>query len=556
MRLLDQYGREIGKNRPILDEVGGVAGIRDRYSTYPSQGLTPERLTRIFKQADMGDVLSQADLYEEMEEKDAQLGAVLQTRKLAVAGLSREVVAASDSAEDREIADFVREALDWIRNLDDALVAMLDATGKGYSVSEIIWEVDEGRVWCSDIRWLHPRRFTFNSPHGVTGAPKFLTEAEPAYGEDLLPNKFIYHRAGGRAGSAVRAGVLRPCAWMYLFKNYTLKDWIIFNERFAMPMRIGKYTPGAGEQERKVLREAVFNLGSDAAAVISESTMIELLEGQKSGSFAAYEKLVAYCNAAMSKAVLGHSASADSTAGRLGSENDARDIRRDILEADALGLSTTVRLQLIRPLVAFNFGPDKALPMLRFALDESEDLEKAAVAIGALAGAGLRIPASHVYQRFGIPAPAEGEEVLERLSAPMPFKRGDLPPVLRAGHDIAAHRATLEALQRGGHVPDELRAALLTPPGCTCGCGGTSLAAMKGGQKDGVDELTGRLLAEAPDPAMARVEKLLAESPTLEAFRDGLLDAFKDMDVTELANVMQRAFVAAELAGRYRGTHG
>jgi phage gp29-like protein len=97
MGLLDAYGKEIRKDRPILDEIGGVGGIRDRYSTYPSQGLTPEKLTRIFRDADQGEMLRQAELFEEMEEKDAHLGAVLQTRKLAVAGLEWEVVAARPS---------------------------------------------------------------------------------------------------------------------------------------------------------------------------------------------------------------------------------------------------------------------------------------------------------------------------------------------------------------------------------------------------------------------------------------------------------------------------
>ncbi len=49
-------------------------------SSYPSQGLTPERLAAIFREADAGDVRRQAELFEEMEEKDAHLGSVLQTR--------------------------------------------------------------------------------------------------------------------------------------------------------------------------------------------------------------------------------------------------------------------------------------------------------------------------------------------------------------------------------------------------------------------------------------------------------------------------------------------
>ncbi len=415
MGLLNAYGKEIKKDRPILDEIGGVSGVRDRYSTYPSQGLTPEKLTRIFRDADQGELLRQAELFEEMEEKDAHLGAVLQTRKLAVAGLEWEVVAASEDKEDESIAEFVREALTWTANWDNALMAILDAVGKGFSVSEIMWELDGGKVWCKDIRWRHPKKFTFYSKDAVLDAPRLLTGEQPFYGEELPPNKFIFHRAGGRAGSVPRMGVLRACAWMYLFKNYTLKDWVVFNERFAMPMRVGKYSPGASEEERKVLRNAVFNLGADAAAVISESTIIEIIEEKgKRGSSDLYEQLASYCDRAVSKAVLGHAGSADSTPGKLGSEHEARDVRRDLLEADARALAKTVAMQLIYPLVLFNFGADKSLPVFRFAVEEGKELKELADTLKGLNEMGVEIPVSHIRARFGIPEPKKGEATTTR----------------------------------------------------------------------------------------------------------------------------------------------
>ena len=40
---------------------------------------------------------------------------------------------------------------------------------------------------------------------------------------------------------------MRIVSWMYLFKNYTVKDWVSFCEVYGMPLRIGKYDPGASE---------------------------------------------------------------------------------------------------------------------------------------------------------------------------------------------------------------------------------------------------------------------------------------------------------------------
>jgi len=219
------------------------------------------------------------------------------------------------------------------------------------------------------------------------------------------------HRAQSRSGIAPRAGILRPCAYMYLFKNYTLKDWVVFNERYAMPMRVGKFGPGTSEADRKVLKSAVFNLGTDAAAVISDSTVIELLEQTgKRASADVFQRLTEFCDRAVSKAVLGHTGSAEATPGRLGSENEAREVRQDLLEADAKALAKTITMQLIRPLVEFNFGPGTNLPSFRFKYEANVDLKALAETYATLVrDVGFPgIPEGHIRERFAIPSPEKG----------------------------------------------------------------------------------------------------------------------------------------------------
>jgi phage gp29-like protein len=397
------------KTRPPLDELG-VGAIRTRYSSYPSQGLTPERLAAVLREADQGDVLRQAELFEEMEEKDAHLGSVLQTRKLAVTGLDWDVVPSGEDSQAQATAAFVREALDRIQNREEALLDLLDAVGKGFSISEILWELEGDRVWIRGLRWRHPKEFTFMTPAGPSPTPRFLTEEAPLWGEELPADKFALHRFRSRAGTLSRAGILRPCAYLYLFKNYTIKDWVVFNERFAMPLRVGKYRPGASEHERQVLRNAVFNLASDAAAVISDATVIELLDTSgKAASADGYRALVEFCDRSMSKAVLGQTLTTEQTGGAYATARVHQMVRQDLLEADARALASTITSQLIRPLVAFNFGPGTPLPRFEFHHQAGEDLREAAETYRAIAQMGVPVPASFIYQRFGIPEP-EGTE--------------------------------------------------------------------------------------------------------------------------------------------------
>ena len=69
---------DTGAKRPVTARVA-VGDVNDKYSDYPSNGLTPGRLARIFRQADEGDVRAQMELFEEMEEKDTHLFSQMQT---------------------------------------------------------------------------------------------------------------------------------------------------------------------------------------------------------------------------------------------------------------------------------------------------------------------------------------------------------------------------------------------------------------------------------------------------------------------------------------------
>ncbi len=519
--LVDAYGREIRTDRPITDEInaGGATAVRNTFSSYPTRGLTPGGLSSIFTEADQGNVRRLQEVYEEMLEKDAHLAAVVQTRALAVAGLEWEVAAASDDSQDIKVAEFVREALKGIPSFTDSIMAILDGVTGGYSVAEIIWSITGKSVGVERIKSWHPKAFTFMLQGGlVSQRPRLITDAEMVYGEELIPNKFIVHAPRGRAPH--RAGVLRPCSWVYLFKNYTLKDWVIFNERFAQPMRVGKYGTGASEKEREVLRDAVIHLGSDAAAIISEGTMIEFIESKARGSSAEiYEALLSYCDKSMSKAVLGHTGSSDSTPGKLGSEDMAGDIRRDVLEADAGALSGTVTRDIVRPLVAFNFGPDTAVPVFRLLMEDAEDLVALAESLDKLQGIGVKIPSSYVHAKFGIPEPTDADEVLVRA-------QGEQQPV-----ETQANRA------------------------CPCGCDGDhSLMAMSA--TDPEAEWVERYIASlapslnaAHEDALNQVEQYLAGQTTPPSFdefdnsiQDILGNAYSKVDKAAIAQVVENQY--------------
>ncbi len=456
MKLYDAYGREVDSARLREEQAAPtMAGVRNIYSImHPSSGLTPEKLVAILREAEFGDPYLYLELAEEMEEKDLHYLAVLSTRKQALAGAGVIVTPASPAAEDRRAADLVADVLNGgAFDLQSALFDILDALGKGFSASEIAWDT-AGREWIPRrLLWRDPRWFMFDWISGeellvrtlreegqssaraaprAGGAAHFGgsrwyagVEGEAAIGYQpltapLAPFKFVVHIAKAKSGLPVRGGLARAAGWAYLFKNYVLKDWVTFAEVFGQPLRLGKYGPGATEADKQALLSAVANIGTDAAAIIPESMVIEFVETRQAGGAEIYERFCEFLDRQVSKAVLGQTLTTEIPREGGGSRAAAQvhdAVRRDIVESDARRLGATLTRDLARPIVDLNLGPQRRYPRVALALSEDTDVKLFADVVAELADRGLRVGQRAVLERLGLNAPAADEPVLAPAAA-------------------------------------------------------------------------------------------------------------------------------------------
>src|SRR5271167_796659 len=447
MTLYDGYGREVDTGLLRGEQAApSMAGVRNIYSVmHPSIGLTPERLSGILRQAEVGDPYLYLELAEEIEEKDLHYLAVLGTRKNAAAQLDLLVRAASTGAEDQRAAAMVRETLlDGPLQLDSVLFDVLDAVGKGFSATEIIWNTS-GREWFpAQLKWRDPRWFAFDWISGEEMLVRTLkgeiipVESDAAAARPthfggsgvyssmgagigiqpmtapLAPYKFITHIAKAKAGLPIRGGLARAAGWAYLFKNYILKDWVTFAEVFGQPLRVGKYHPGASEQDKQALLSAVSRIGSDAAAIIPESMVIEFTEAHQNGSSELYQTFCQYLDAQVSKAVLGQTLTTEMprSGGSRAAAQVHEGVRRDILNADARRLAATLARDLVRPIVELNMGPQAHYPKIQLGLPDDSDVKVFAEIVAMLADRGLRVGQKTILDKLGIAEAGEGEAVL------------------------------------------------------------------------------------------------------------------------------------------------
>lgn len=505
--LIDQYGnplrREVMTKSQTEPKMGGVRTPRH---TFDAAGITPEQLARVFREANNGFATAQFELAEQMEEKDPHYMSVLNTRKRAVMGLDFTVEAADASAEAEADAEFVRDLIgDAAFKL--SLFDILDAIGKGVSYTELIWEMSEKQWSISKFVSCPQKWFEFDRVDGCT--PRLIGDANERI--DLDPYKYIVHLHKSKTGLPVRGGLVRTCAWMWLFKNFSFKDWMVFTDAYGQPIRIGKYDAGASAEDREVLLQAVTNIGSDLGAIIPASMSIEFVRDSGATSSAdLYERLIRIADEQISKAVLGQTSTTDAMqGGGIAGNESHNEVRGDICESDAEQLAATLNEYLVQPYVYLNKGMRRKYPRLVIGRSERVDAEKELRLAQGMAGLGAKISAKKMMDRLNLPVAEEGEET---LVAPQPVTPGLMAYQQEVQKALAAKAADGDAI---------------------------SAAA-----SEAADEWQ-----EVLNPLLAEIDKAIEEATTVEDLNQRLLELSATLPIDGVAQKLATAAFSARFAG-------
>jgi phage gp29-like protein len=255
----------------------------------------------------------------------------------------------------------------------------------------------------------------------------------------------------------------------------------------------------------------VTQLGHNAAGIIPEGMVLELMEAAKGGE-GPFNAMIDWCERTESKVILGATLTTQTDSGSgayaLGEIHD--NVRTDIRDSDAKQIQGTLTRDLIYPIAAINGLADspRRCPRLMFDTREPEDLKIYSESIPDLVDIGLQIPMSWARDKLGIPAAEEGEALLARTAAGPP--------------SAAARRVSVAA------------------------------AAGEGGTEDTADQLTDNLehaSADLDTEMVERVRRLIMTAASLREARERIYDLYSSLPTTELAALMAQAQATAALAG-------
>lgn len=500
-----------------------VIGVRAVLHEQIASGLTPERLAYVLRQASLGYPRDYLTLAEEMEERYLHYASQVQTRRLAIEGVTPSVT--TPKGVPAKIIDFVHELVED-EGFRDAIGALTDGIAKGYAVVEPVWEYERGALRPVAYKWRDQRFFQFEQ---VSQTELRLAVDGSFEGEPLAKPTFICHMPRSKAGIPIRRGFARAAAWAFLLQSFALKDWAAFAEIYGIPMRLGRYHPGASEADKKALLQAVRMISSDAAAICPTGMEIEFVEAQGTKGETVFGGLLDYLDKQVSKLVVGQTMTADDGAS-MAQAKVHNEVRLDIQRADGVQLGTTLTRDLVRWAVAMNFGPQDAYPRVDLPVAEPEDVKELADGVAKLVPLGLRVSQKEIRGKFGLSEPGEDDELLASPTrGPAPAEMPKAPSTAR----LAAHHG-----------------------GCTCvDCTGLATAAAAPGAIDveaELDQLVDDALddwEELADPLLEPLRVAIAQAKSYEELEAMLPRLARQVDGAKLAEALARLTAKARGLG-------
>jgi len=347
--------------RPVLDEVS--TNESPAFQHWPLSPYNPD-----------DDLAQRKGLwtYEKMRTDD-QVKAALKLKKGSVLSTGWEIQAASDAPEDQDVKEFFEYVLTHFDPLygsfDDCLEEILSAVDFGFSVTEILYTVYEtgpwaGKVGLRTLKTRKPHTFYFAQDAHGNLFPDGVRQGQNKYPIE----KFLLYSFQRQFGNWYGLSDLRAAYRPWWAKDNVLRWWLIFLERFGIPITLGKYTSGTRAEDVLALRTALENLQANTTITYPDRYTIDLKEASAQGAII-FERTIDKLDLAIARALLVPSMLGISPQPDIGAYAQARkhfdvfllildDIRRDLRE-------DVIQNQLFARLLGINFA-DRDPPQFEF----------------------------------------------------------------------------------------------------------------------------------------------------------------------------------------------
>lgn len=302
--------------------------------------------------------------------EDDRVFTTFQQRQRALQSVDWEVTPASESPQDVDAADDIREQLKNIK-FDAITNKMLYGLMFGYSVGECIWGRDGSRIVLTNIKVRDPSRFRF----GIDGSLRLFDGVSG--GGELMPDRKFWAFTSNALDddSPYGTGLGHWLYWPVFLKRNGLKFWAIALEKFGSPTVKGSYPVNATKEDQQKILAAAAAVAQEAAVAFPEGFDLDLVEAVRSAGDS-YDKFYQAMNTAITLVVLSQNMTTEDGSSRAQGEVHM-DVRQDVVKGDADLTCESLNDGPIRWLTEWNH-PGATPPKVWRVIEKPEDLKAAA----------------------------------------------------------------------------------------------------------------------------------------------------------------------------------
>lgn len=411
----------------------GRGAPKDSTNAWPlwlSSGLTPEKLSNITRNADLGYITYQMALLQEITGKDGLIQGLLVQR---LSALSQRHLTCEPSPADKdqvraqEVADFCQRVVDGLRAIEPdegdgyrdlgGLPAVIEALDKafffGIEADWNHWGVRPGDP-LPVPQFLEPldeRRYSIDvysqSLHlgsgFALGTP--ISAYDPALITEVRANRLSRLVAQSGAGRAI----LIP--WSLRFG--TIKDLISYLQLWGLPSVIGTLdndiSAGFNEAELAKYQRYLDDIAGDSRSVLPPGFKVNVINATTGGE-KVHELLDSLTERHIQFAIVGQTGTAAANNTNKASAEVSERVFDNLIEGDARMVSSALE-RLLSHAVSLWFGVGTPPALVKFEravtiLDhqsQADTYTKAAAAVTALRGAGFAVDVMELAKRYEIP---------------------------------------------------------------------------------------------------------------------------------------------------------
>ncbi len=304
----------------------------------------------------------------------------------------------------------------------------------GFSVSELVWALEDGNYIPDNIITRKPERFSFGYDWSLHlnehGQRKPLTH----------PNKWLIYHHDTDDENPYGTSILRCVYWAWMFKQAGYEFWLQATEKFSVKTILAIFKSDGDEAKLKetarLIAEQLMTIASGSAAAVGNVDSIH--EVGMNGDLVGFASLVDACDTQISYGLTGQTIATSKTEGgslALG------EVQADLFYEDAKGIAIE-GLPLIQKIINWSLelnGFINVVPPLA-----EIDTERRATFAQVMTAIEHGVPVSKeaLYNRYGLPEPKNEDDTFIKSASENTLNLSDnsgkkkAPKVLRKAFQI------------------------------------------------------------------------------------------------------------------------